>query len=194
MDADSERHPSLNERIDPAIRIAPYAPERVGDYELEADAIRRVLGNHVVSVDHVGSTAVPGLASKPIIDIQVCVKAMEPRDTYVRPLQELGYLFAPDPDSPDFHFFGKPAGRPRRFHLHVCQTGSLHEQRHLAVRDYLRAHPAEAERYADRKRELVAQHPEDRLAYIKGKEPYMRDIEQRALSNGAVMPGHELTR
>jgi GrpB-like predicted nucleotidyltransferase (UPF0157 family) len=130
---------------------------------------------------------VPRLPAKPIIDIQVSVEKIEPREAYVRPLERLGYLFAYDPDSPDYHFFGRPAERPRRFHVHVCEVGSGHNQRHVAVRDNLRAHPEEARRYAavNRyaavKRDLVARSPGDRFAYMEGKAPFMADLERRAM-------------
>lgn len=88
----------------------------------------------------------------------------------------------PTPESPNYHFFAKPPGRPRTHHLHVCQTGSRHEFRHLAVRDFLRSHPNEAIRYAALKRQVVLRHPEDRLAYIEGKDPYVATLERRAVS------------
>jgi len=107
----------------------------------------------------------------------------------VEPLEGLGYLFAPDPDSPDFHFFGLPAARPRTHHLHVCAAGSADERRHLAVRDYLRTHPDEVVAYAELKRGLVARAPGDRLAYITDKGPYVAALELRALAWAAGAGG-----
>jgi GrpB-like predicted nucleotidyltransferase (UPF0157 family) len=124
---------------------------------------------------------VPGLDAKPIIDLQVSVASLEPRAAYVDPLQRLGYLFAPDPDSPDFHFFGRPPERPRSHHVHVCEAGSAHELRHLAVRDFLCAHGDEAARYAALKRALAERHPEDRLAYMAGKARYVSQLEAQAV-------------
>jgi GrpB-like predicted nucleotidyltransferase (UPF0157 family) len=175
------RHPSLDERFDPAVRIVDYDPAWPEMAAAEIARVEAALGGVAVRIDHVGSTAVPGLAGKPIVDLQTSVAELEPTERYARPLADLGYLFAPDPDSPDFHFFGKPAERPRTFHLHVCAAGSGHEHRHLALRDYLRAHPEEAARYAARKRDLVARRPEDRLAYIEGKAGHVGALEQRAL-------------
>jgi GrpB-like predicted nucleotidyltransferase (UPF0157 family) len=177
-----ERHPSLDERIDPAVRIAGYGPAWPIRARQEMDRLRRSLGSVVVRLEHVGSTAVPGLAAKPIVDLQASVARIEQRDGYVGPLERLGYLFAPDPASPDFHFFGRPPARPRSFHLHVCQSGSHHELRHLAVRDFLRAHDDEAAEYAALKRRLVARAPCDRLAYIAGKQQYMEALEARAIA------------
>lgn len=88
----------------------------------------------------------------------------------------------PDLESPDYHFFGKPAGRPRTHHVHVCQAGSLHELRHLAVRDFLRAHPAEAEAYAAVKLTAAVRHPGERVAYMAAKGPFIEDLERRALA------------
>jgi GrpB-like predicted nucleotidyltransferase (UPF0157 family) len=143
--------------------------------------IEAALGATAVRLDHVGSTAVPGMAAKPIVDLQASVAEIERTERYVPALEGLGYLFAPDDNSPDFHFFGKPAERPRTFHLHVCAAGSEHERRHLALRDYLRVHPDEARRYGELKRELIAARPGDRLAYIEGKLGYVAALERRAL-------------
>ena len=180
---DVERHPSLDERFDPAVRIVEYDPAWPGMAAAEIARIGAAVGEEVgVRIEHVGSTAVPGLAAKPIVDLQLSVSDLGARSLYVEPLEGLGYLFAPDPASPDFHFFGLPAARPRTHHLHVCAAGSEDERRHLAVRDYLRAHPDEVSAYAELKRGLVAGAPGDRLAYIKGKDSYVSDLERRALA------------
>jgi GrpB-like predicted nucleotidyltransferase (UPF0157 family) len=183
MSADGlERHPSLDDRFDPAVRIVDYVAAWPA---LAAAELRRVgdaLGEQAVRLEHVGSTAVPGLAAKPIVDLQLSVPDLERRERYVEPLEQLGYLFVAAPESPDYHFFARPPERPRTHHLHVCEAGSDHERRHVVVRDYLRAHPAEAGRYEAMKRRLVASHPEDRLAYIDGKDGFVAALEQRALA------------
>jgi GrpB-like predicted nucleotidyltransferase (UPF0157 family) len=175
------RHPSLDDRFDRAVRIVDYDPRWPATAAAEMALVEAALGGQVTRIDHVGSTAVRGLAAKPIVDLQVSVVEIAPVESYVRPLEGLGYLFVPDPDSPDFHFFGKPAERPRTFHLHVCAAGGEDERRHLALRDYLRAHPDEALRYGEVKRRLVALRPGDRLAYIDGKSGYVVALERRAL-------------
>ncbi len=150
--------------------------------EQELRRIKEAVGDVAVRLEHVGSTAVPGLAAKPIIDLQLSVTVMEPRELYVVPLERLGYLFAPAPESPDYHFFAKPPERPRTHHLHVCPVASEHELCHVAVRDFLRSHPDDAACYAALKREVVARHPQDRLAYIDGKDEYVTALEQRAVT------------
>jgi GrpB-like predicted nucleotidyltransferase (UPF0157 family) len=183
------RDPSLDDRFDSAVRIVEYDPAWQGMAAAEIARIRAVVGEAAVRIDHVGSTAVPGLAAKPIVDLQLAAADVDARSLYVEPLEGLGYLFAPDPASPDFHFFGLPAARPRTRHLHVCAAGSEDERRHLAVRDYLRAHPDEAVAYAELKRGLVARASGDRLAYIKGKDSYVSELERRALAWAARVGG-----
>ena len=177
-----ERHPSLDDRFDPAVRIVEPDPAWPLLARDELDRIGRALGAVAVRLEHVGSTAVPALAAKPIVDLLVSVASLEPPERYVGPLERLGYLYAPAPESPDRRFFAKPPERPRAFHLHVCAAGGGEELRHLAVRDLLRADADEAARYAALKRGLAARHPQDRLAYIAGKEAYMDALEARALA------------
>ena len=131
-------------------------------------------------MEHVGSTAVPGLAAKPIVDIQVSVPAMAPRDRYARPLTELGYVFLPDPTDPEHEYFQKDVDGVRAFQVHVCPVGSEWERRHLQFRDHLRSHPEDAARYAELKRRLAAEHPNDIMSYVHAKTPFIREIEARA--------------
>jgi GrpB-like predicted nucleotidyltransferase (UPF0157 family) len=176
-----ERHPSLDERFDPAILVVEYDPAWADQAQEELNRLADGLGSGAVRLEHVGSTAVPGLAAKPILDLQLSVVVIEPRERYVSRLGPLGYLFVPDPESSDFHFFAKPAERPRSHHLHVCEVDSEHEFRHLALRNYLRSHADEAVKYAAPKREVAKRSRRDRFAYIDGKEQYVRDLEGRAV-------------
>jgi GrpB-like predicted nucleotidyltransferase (UPF0157 family) len=181
MSGELERHPSLDDRFDPAVRVVEYDAAWPALADAELRRIEDALGEVAVRVEHVGSTAVPGLPAKPILDLQLSVAAIEPRGQYVRRLEGLGYLFVPAPESPDYHFFAKPPERPRTHHLHVCEAGSEHEFRHIAVRDFLRTHDNEAARYAALKREVVARHHQDRLAYIEGKDEFVAALERRAV-------------
>jgi len=176
------RHPSLDNRFDRAIRIVDYDSGWPSAASRELARIRKAVGPAAVRLEHVGSTSVPGLAAKPILDLQLSVASIAPTAAYADPLEDLGYLFAPDPGSPDLHFFGKPAERPRSHHVHVCEAGSEHEFRHLAVRDFLRTHSAEVASYAALKRAIAARHPQDRLAYIDAKEEYLTSLEARAVA------------
>jgi GrpB-like predicted nucleotidyltransferase (UPF0157 family) len=178
---DMERHPSLEDRFDPAVRIVDHDSAWARQAQQELRSLGETLGSAAVRLEHVGSTAVPGLAGKPILDLQLSVADIARRDLYGKPLQGLGYTFIADPGSPDFHLFAKPLERPRSHHLHVCEAGSEHELRHIAVRDFLRARSAEARFYETLKRDLLERFPNDRLEYIAGKERYLEGLQVRAL-------------
>jgi uridine kinase len=176
-----ERHPSLDDRFDPAVRVVAHDPAWATQARDELRRLAQALGPVAARLEHVGSTAVPGLAGKPILDLQLSVADIAARQLYVEPLHVLGYTFVPDPASPDFHFFAKPLERPRSHHLHVCEAGSGHERRHIAVRDFLRANSVEVSAYEMLKRELLERFPEDRLEYIAGKGRYLDGLQARAL-------------
>ncbi len=171
----------MGEERDPAVRIVDYDPGWPEEAERELARVAEALGDLAMRLDHVGSTSVPGLAAKPILDLQVSVAALAPQAAYVEPLEAIGYRFVPFATSPEYHFFGKPPERPRTHHLHVCLAGSHEELRHLAVRDYLRADPEEAARYEVVKRESARLHPEGRIAYMGGKGDFVGALERRAL-------------
>lgn len=168
--------------LDPAITTVDYDPAWPSRFETEERRLATALGEVAVRIEHVGSTSVPGLAAKPIVDIDVYVRAIDPMEPYRAPLEALGYVLQLDPEFPDLHFFGYPADRPRRFHVHVAEIGSRHMIRHLAVRDYLRAQPDVARDYAELKRSLTRACPGDHDAYVAGKAAFMATLERRALS------------
>lgn len=152
-------------------------------FELEASRIRAALGALAVRVDHVGSTSVPGLAAKPIVDIQTSVSSMIPRDAYIEPLRSLGYRWTLDPWSDEHEYFSRDVDGARAFQIHVCQAGGSWERRHLAFRDWLRGHPEEANAYGALKHQLAVQHPNDLMAYVDSKTAFIRSVEARALAD-----------
>ena len=126
-----------------------------------------------------GSTAVPGLAAKPVIDVQVSVASFDPLDAYRIPLERIGFVYHAD-DEPGHRFFGlTDAEDVRRVNLHVCEAGGEWERRHVAFRDALRADPDLRTRYETEKRRVAALHPDDTLAYAEAKTPWIRDEERR---------------
>ena len=159
---------------DPAIRIVPYDPIWPEAFAAEAENIRDALGDVAINVYHVGSTAVPGLRSKPIVDILVTVRDIASLNPYRVPLERIGYAFTYDSEFPDFHFFGKPQERPRRYHIHVCQENSVHERRQLAVRDYLRTYSEEVANYESIKARIAGEFPGHRQRYMEAKTLVLR--------------------
>jgi putative glutamine amidotransferase len=152
-------------------------------FETEATRIREALGGVAIRVDHVGSTSVPGLAAKPIIDIQASVSSMVPRHAYVEPLSSLGYRWVLDPWSDEHEYFSRDEDGARAYQIHVCETAGAWERRHLAFRDWLTAHPDDAAEYAELKRRLATEHPQDIMAYVDRKTDFIRSVEARALSD-----------
>lgn len=150
-------------------------------FEAEAAAIRAVLGDLVVRVEHVGSTSVAGLAGKPIIDTQVAVRHIDIAELS-RALAPLGYANVPWFADATYPFFAKPAEGTRTHHLHACVAGSDEEFRHLAVRDFLRAHPEEALAYAKLKRDLFERFHGARQGYVEGKDAFVKALESRAVA------------
>lgn len=154
---------------DPIV-VVPYDPAWPRLFREEAARFRAVLGDVAVRIDHIGSTAVPGLAAKAIIDVQISVAALDPVDVFRLPLERLGYVFRADNPERTKRYFREPPGT-RRTHVHVRQRGSWNEQFALLFRDYLRTHPAAASRYADLKWALARRYGADRQSYVDAKQP-----------------------
>jgi GrpB-like predicted nucleotidyltransferase (UPF0157 family) len=140
-------------------------------FRRRSGALRTALGDVALRIDHVGSTAVPGLAAKPIVDIQISVTAFEPLDAFRMPLEQLGYVFRAENPELTKRYFREPPG-DRRTHIHVRRAGSFSEQLALLFRDFMRAHPDWARRYAELKVGLARQHADDRARYTDAKRPF----------------------
>ena len=169
------------------ITIAPYDPLWPALFEAEARKIREGLGALALRVDHVGSTAVPGLAAKPVIDIQVSVASLEPLESYSLPLSSLGYRHVPLGEFDRVYpYFCKPETWPHTHHVHLCVLGSVEERNHLAFRDYLRHQPDVAAEYVRLKKELAALHHgntlESQESYSLAKTEFVRSVLQRAFA------------
>jgi GrpB-like predicted nucleotidyltransferase (UPF0157 family) len=167
------------------VKVVPYDPRWPADFEGERDRLRSALGEVAVRVDHNGSTAVPGLAAKPIIDIQVSVARLHEIDGYAPALARLGYVHMAHADDDRCPFFFRPAEWPHTHHVHVVEAGSDEERRTLAFRDYLRQHPDVAREYAALKRDLAARHDGltagSREAYAEAKTAFVNRILDVAL-------------
>ena len=163
------------------IVIAAYDPGWPAKYEAEERRIREALGDLAVRVEHIGSTAVPGLAAKPVIDIQASLRSLDPEEPYVLPLEAIGYRHRHDDDWEGHDFLEREFEGVRAFNLHAVHAGSREERRHLLFRDFLRSHPDEAARYEAVKRACAERHPMDILAYIDAKGEWIVPIERRLL-------------
>jgi GrpB-like predicted nucleotidyltransferase (UPF0157 family) len=171
------------------IEITSYDPAWPAAFEAEADALRQALDGLAVSIEHVGSTAIPGLAAKPVIDIQVSVLSLQPMIQYLDALAPLDYTHVPLGEFDlVYPYFEKPSTWPHSHHLHLCKVGSVEERAHLAFRDYLRTHPDVADRYVELKRRLAAQFDGvtlgSRERYSLSKSAFVDGVLAKALSEG----------
>lgn len=161
------------------IEIHDYSPGWPDEFQAIATQLRQALGDIALRIDHIGSTSIPGLAAKPIIDIQISVVSLEPVAPFRLPLESLGYVWRQDnPEKTKRYFREKPGGR--RTHIHVRKAGSWHEQFALLFRDYLRLHPEDQKKYENVKRELAATYRYDRQQYTRSKDAIFWEIICRA--------------
>jgi GrpB-like predicted nucleotidyltransferase (UPF0157 family) len=172
---------------DPII-IAPYDAQWPLLFADLGARLRAALGPVATRIDHIGSTSVPGMAAKPVIDVQISVCAFEPLTAYKDPLESLGFVFRANNDDLTKRYFRESPGE-RRTHIHVRLAGSWSEQFALLFRDYLRAHDEEASAYAAVKYRLAEQYRNDRQGYTDAKSPYLWEIMKRA-DGWAQATGH----
>jgi GrpB-like predicted nucleotidyltransferase (UPF0157 family) len=163
---------------DPVI-ILPYDPQWPRLFADLGGRLRAALGPVAVRIDHIGSTSIPGMAAKPVIDVQVSVRAFEPLDAFRLPLESLGLVFRANNDDLTKRYFREGPG-DRRTHIHVRLAGSWSEQFALLFRDYLRVDPEEASAYAAVKYRLAEQYRHDRQGYTAAKAPHLWEIMKRA--------------
>lgn len=173
-------------RRDPIV-IVPYDPGWPAAFHAERDRIDLVLRPLLVrSIEHIGSTAVPGLAAKPIIDMLAVVADIDEVALLAAPLAKLGWVPAPEPGDGErrVRSFCTPAVEHRTHHLHVVESDAIGWRGTLAFRDHLRSHPGLAGAYAALKRELADRHGDDpnhREPYRAGKAAFIEEVTAVAM-------------
>ncbi len=155
--------------------IEDYDPRWPKLFETLSSRLASVLNELVDSIEHVGSTSVPGLAAKPIIDIDVLLRSSSALPVVIRKLAEFGYEY-----QGDLGVSGREAFRAKalgiKHHLYVCPPGSREYDRHIAFRNHLREHAADANAYAQLKRELATRFGADREGYNRAKSEFVEHI------------------
>jgi GrpB-like predicted nucleotidyltransferase (UPF0157 family) len=166
------------ERVGDSLEIVPYDTDWPLQYDRWRRLVGRALGVSALRIEHVGSTSVPGLSAKPVIDIQVSVADVGDEARYLPPLEAAGLQLR---SRDDLRRFLRPLpGQPRNVHVHVCAAGGAWEREHVLFRDYLRAHPAARDDYARVKWAAVADWHDDRWAYTEAKTGIILDILDQA--------------
>ena len=163
----------MSGRADEPVRLVTYDPAWPARFESERALLEAAVGDSAVGgIHHVGSTAVPGLDAKPIIDILVGVSDLESSRSCFEPLAELDYLYAPYL-AEEMHWFCKPDPQRRTHHLHLIPVGSPRFEDEIAFRDLLRSDQAMAAEYLALKRRLAAEFEHDRDGYTDAKAGFI---------------------
>lgn len=158
------------------VLVVPYDSEWPHLFQVEAERLQNALGDLVVDIQHIGSTSVPGLSAKPILDIAIAINDFEQGFDLVPAMNELGYIFRGEVGVPGRHFF--TLGRPRTHHLHMYEAGSSNWKDRIAFRDRVRSNPAKAQEYAELKARLAVEFPNDISAYSAGKQEFIERLEK----------------
>lgn len=150
-------------------------------FEDEARKIKAIFGDELIDIHHIGSTSVPGLPAKPIIDLMPVVKDITRIDSFNEQMKELGYECMGEFGMKGRRYFRK-GGNHRTHHVHAFQVDNTEDiHRHLAVRDFLRTHPEAASQYGSLKERLARQYPDDIEAYMDGKDSFVKNLEKKAI-------------
>jgi GrpB-like predicted nucleotidyltransferase (UPF0157 family) len=177
-----EKNTPVNRDI---ICIVPYNPQWPDMASEEILNLQHLFyGNDwIIDIQHIGSTAIPGLAAKPVIDIYMGAASLGQAQVAIKPLQTLGYQFWEDNPNEEKMFFVRgmpPMGNGRTHHIHIVKHDSLYWKARILFRDYMRTHSEEIPVYANLKYKLREEHLEDREGYSDAKTPYITSVLRKA--------------
>ncbi|STX28499.1 glutamate rich protein GrpB [Legionella beliardensis] len=165
------------------VQVVPYNANWPINFAEEAEKIKIALGDNCLAIHHIGSTSVPSLAAKPVIDMVPVVLDITKVDDANTAMLALGYEAKGEYGMPFRRYFQK-GGNQRTYHVHAFEAGSPEIERHLKFRDWMRNHPEDREAYARLKQGLARQYSEDINAYCLGKDEFIADIDRKAGFNG----------
>lgn len=158
------------------VRVDPYTELWADEFERERERLDTSLGARLLAIEHIGSTSIPGLAAKPLIDMQAAVESLEHVDDILAVLRTMGYAVMPERVYPDRVFLPKGPEQRRTHHLNLVLLDSDRWRDPVRFRDRLRTDPLLRDEYAALKARLAGQHPHDRDAYTDGKADFIRAV------------------
>ena len=165
------------------VRVVPYNPQWLTDFARAAREVNEALGDHLRVIHHIGSTSIPGICAKPVIDMLAVATDLSRIDAHTGRMRQIGFEAMGEFGIHGRRYFRREsADGIRTEQVHVFATGSSHVPRHLAFRDYLRTHAEVAREYSELKQRLAAAHPFDIEAYMDGKDAFIYETEIKALS------------
>jgi len=162
------------------IEVVPHDPDWTEQYQHEAHLIADIFSDQLVSIHHIGSTAIPGIKAKPVIDMMVVVQTIQQVEQFNQAMIDLGYSPRGEHGIPGRRYFKKGSDEIHSHHVHVYGLGHPDILLHLNFRDYLRAHPMEAQAYSQLKETLAQQYREDPPGYTDGKTDFVVERNRRA--------------
>jgi len=163
------------------VEVVPHDPRWRDAFEAEAKHVAAALGENVVAIHHIGSTAIPNIYAKPVVDLLVEVGDITEVDGRSSAMESLGYEVLGEYGIPGRRYFRKDNREGiRTHHIHAFEAGAAEVGRHLAFRDYMRAHPVDAQRYSELKRSLAEEHPQSFDGYMDGKDGFIKEMDRRA--------------
>jgi len=164
------------------VKLVAHNPKWAEYFSKEKELLFKILGEKIVDLRHIGSTSIPGIPAKPILDILAAVKTLADVEAFTQNLNKVGYEDKGDGGVPGRRFFVKGGEAKRIHHLKFCEMNSFFWKSHLAFCDYLKRHPDAAKEYSALKRGLADKFPNDRGAYTAGKEEFVRSILDQAMN------------
>ena len=167
--------------MDKPVIIVDYDPQWPALFEKERELILKTLGDRIKAIEHIGSTAVPNLGGKDIVDIMAGVTDMCEANECLSPLENIGYKdVRPQPENSEWYYCLGKGHHSTGYHLHLVKLDSEHWKRHLIFRDYLRKNPKIAQDYFNLKKELAVKYRTDRLGYTEAKSVFIESVISKA--------------
>jgi len=161
------------------VELILHDPTWADKYQEEADRLTAVLSPEIIAIHHIGSTAIPNIFAKPIIDILIEVKEINRIDHYNDQLATLGYAAHGEHGIPGRRYFSKNTESAHTHHVHIFQVGNPEIDRHIKFRDHLITHPDEAQAYSQLKTELTKIFPEDVDQYTEAKSGFIQSVSEK---------------
>jgi GrpB-like predicted nucleotidyltransferase (UPF0157 family) len=164
------------------VNVVPPNPAWPQEFEAESQQIALVMDNNLIQIHHIGSTAIPGIYAKPVIDFLIEVKDIGETDAQTTAMEAIGYEAMGEFGLPGRRYFRKERSPGiRTHHVHTYAVGSSEISRHLAFRDYMIAHPQAAQQYSELKQALAKRYPQDIEGYMDGKDEFVKKMEKTAM-------------
>jgi len=163
------------------VTLSQYDPEWVVEFQKEKELLFQTFGDRTKAIEHIGSTAIPEIPAKPIIDMNVAVESIDDIDDFIEGLQKLGYEYIPERRYTDRQFFPKGPSECRTHHLNLVEMGSETAwENPLLFRDYLIEHEGVREEYKKLKEDLASQYADNREEYTERKSNFVRSVIEKA--------------